>query len=326
MNAVFNNNHKGHKINSPKISLIIPVYNVQDYLYQCIESAINQSFMEIEIILVDDGSTDSSGAICDRYKDVDNRIIVIHSEHKGLSSARNIGIDVAYAPYIMFLDGDDWVEPQLCELSYKAAMNYKADMVLFTFNRIGNTGEVKTVRVRIDNGPITELEALDYNVNISPAAWVGLYRKTLFDGIRYPDGRLFEDIGTSHKLIHAANKIIFLNNPFYNHRIGRPGSIGTAYETWSHVDRRDMCVVRINDLISWGYKDFANKDAIYLLIRFGYRGKEQKRYVQIVNEIGLKDLPGLKWKYKIILAFFKISPKLFDYVCIKKGKRIKDLE
>lgn len=99
----------------PKVSVIVPVYNVEPYLRQCLDSIVSQTLKDIEIILIDDGSTDGSGEICDEYKREDHRIRVIHKVNEGLSAARNDGIDASTAPYIMFVDGDDWVEPEFCE-------------------------------------------------------------------------------------------------------------------------------------------------------------------------------------------------------------------
>lgn len=120
----------------PKISLIVPVYNVEDYLKECLDSIINQSLKDIEIILIDDGSTDSSGLICDEYAQCDCRIKVIHKRNEGLSCARNDGIDASSSPYLMFVDGDDYLVSKFCETPYKSALKYNADLVLFSYNNI----------------------------------------------------------------------------------------------------------------------------------------------------------------------------------------------
>ena len=127
----------------PQISVVVPVYNIEKYIHKCIESLIHQSMKDIEIILVDDGSFDKTGEICDSYAKCDNRIIVIHKSNEGLSSARNVGIEASNSDYIMFVDGDDWVEANFCELPYNYAKNKNVDLVLFAHNRVNENGKKK---------------------------------------------------------------------------------------------------------------------------------------------------------------------------------------
>ena len=131
----------------PKVSVIIPVYNVESYLRKCVDSIIGQTLINIEIILVDDGSTDRSGSICDEYRRQDGRIQVIHKANGGLSSARNVGIDAASAPYIMFLDSDDWAEPGFCEIPYDAAVDTNSDLVIFQTCYVKDGKQVEFMRI-----------------------------------------------------------------------------------------------------------------------------------------------------------------------------------
>ena len=123
-----------------EISILVPVFNVEPYLEKCLKSLLAQTFQDIEIILVDDGSTDGSGEICDRFATTDERIHVIHKPNEGLSCARNIGISASTAPYIMFADSDDWVEPDFCQSPYRAAVDNNADLVLFSFTLVPADG------------------------------------------------------------------------------------------------------------------------------------------------------------------------------------------
>lgn len=126
---------------SPQISLIIPVYNVENYIIRCLESTIHQTYINLEIILVDDGSTDNSGKICDEYALSDKRITVIHQTNQGLSMARNNGIDVATGDYISFIDSDDWIEHDMYEFLYHNLIQYKADISMCKFKAINELGE-----------------------------------------------------------------------------------------------------------------------------------------------------------------------------------------
>lgn len=114
----------------PKISIIVPIYNVEKYIEKCIQSILNQTFSDFELILVNDGSTDSCGEICDKYKKLDDRIIVIHKVNGGLSSARNAGIDIARGEYIGFIDSDDYIHEKMYEILYNNAITYNSDIVI----------------------------------------------------------------------------------------------------------------------------------------------------------------------------------------------------
>ncbi len=151
----------------PKVSVVIPVYNVRDYVSYCIDCVVSQTLTDIEIILVDDGSTDGSGDICDKYASADNRIIVIHKQNEGLSSARNDGIEASRSPFVMFIDSDDWVEPNFCELPYNMAEKEKADVVLFTFNRIFDNTNAIRADVDLKTGRLSEEEAMYFNTCVA---------------------------------------------------------------------------------------------------------------------------------------------------------------
>ena len=223
----------------PLVSVIVPVYNVSNYLVKCLESLVEQSLKDIEIILIDDGSTDDSGMLCDIYAQNDNRIRVIHKSNEGLSQARNDGIDFSSSPYIMFVDSDDWVDRQFCELPYKEAIENNADLVLFHFNKaIDNT--IIPKNTNSITGLISEKEAIYFNINYAPASWLGLYKKALFNDIKFPSGKLFEDVGTTHKLIHEAKRICIVNKCLYNYRVSRPGSIMTDIYSLENPDFIEM--------------------------------------------------------------------------------------
>jgi len=202
------------------ISVIVPVYNVEPYLRECLDSILAQTFRDLEVILVDDGSTDGSGRICDEYQRKDNRIVVFHAENHGLSAARNLGIDNAHGEWLMFVDSDDWVKPEFCMLPYQTAIEHKADMVIFGIMRVHRDLTESLIDLEL-NGEVTQEQAVSYGRN---AAWNKLYRRELFDGIRYPARRLYEDALTTYKTIYQAKKIIFLNIPLYYYR-SRDGSI-----------------------------------------------------------------------------------------------------
>ena len=182
------------------VSVIVPVYNVEPYLRQCIDSVISQTYTDLEIILIDDGSTDSSGEICDSYSDP--RIKVYHTENHGLSAARNLGIDKASGEYIYFLDSDDWIDDDFIEQAIRLIGH--ADILCF------NEYE----------GVYNSLEALIANINnkISNYAWSKLYRKECFTTVRFPDGRIVEDKATAYKFLHNSNLVVCANIHGHHYR------------------------------------------------------------------------------------------------------------
>lgn len=301
----------------PKVSVIIPVYNVRNYLRKCLDSVINQSLREIEIILVDDGSTDGSGKICDEYATQDKRIQVIHESNEGLSCARNNGISISTAPFIMFVDGDDWVEQSFCELPYEAAMNHHSDMVLIAHTIVDQDGNIKKNKTGMLEGPISEAEAMNYNVVISNAAWLALYNRRLFDKNSFPEGRYYEDVGILHRLIHMSRELYFLDNALYNHRVGRPGSITTEYDIKKKQDYKDMHKVRIEDLLDWGYDSYARELAFSILLKYG---SQEEFFANVVRQSRARISVG--YKQRIMLHIFRSSPNLFDSICSITGRHV----
>ncbi|MBQ3350739.1 MAG: glycosyltransferase [Thermoguttaceae bacterium] len=206
----------------PKVSVIIPVYNVEQYLRQCLDSAMNQTLRDIEIICVDDGSTDSSGAILDEYAIMDSRFVVVHQANGGLSDARNSGIVRATGDYIVFLDSDDFCEVTLCEKTIQLAEQSGADMVQFLY------------RIDSDDGVVLEPEAVKYSVDsndrllmerLVPNVWLYLYRRSFLtdNKLSFIKGIIFEDIPFTYPARYLANKIAFLPEKLYCYRVSTEG-------------------------------------------------------------------------------------------------------
>lgn len=211
-----------------KISIIVPVYNVEQYLEKCIESILNQTLEDIEIILIDDGATDNSSQMCDDYALRDNRIKVIHKTNGGLSDARNAGLEIATGKYIAFLDSDDWVESNTYEYLYSIIQRENADIVQCDYIEAYNEDTKITFNGNIRECVYTGIEALQL---LSCEGWVKtvvvwnkLYRKEVFDPIRFPKGKVHEDEFTTYKVLHKANKVINSNLPLIYYR-QREGSI-----------------------------------------------------------------------------------------------------
>ena len=206
------------KENVEKISVVIPMYKVEKYLKKCIESVLKQTYTNLEIILVDDGSPDKCGEICEEYKKKDSRIKVIHKENGGLSDARNKGIDVATGKYVTFIDSDDFIEENYIEFLYNLIQKYNADISIGSHKVIYNNRIIdKSTYKEFSENSEKILEKILYDDGVDLSAWGKLYKIKLFDEIRFPKGRLYEDSATTYKLIHLANVIAVSSRPIYNY-------------------------------------------------------------------------------------------------------------
>lgn len=200
------------------ISIIIPIYNVEKYLKKCLDSIVNQTYKNIEIILVNDGSTDRSGEICDIYSNITDKIITIHQKNQGASIARNIGINKAKGKYITFVDGDDEVGNNYISYLYSLIKKNNTKMSIAAYTIISETGKKINLGKNFDEVIIDTETCLDRllkekGFTVSPCA--KMYDKVLFENIKFPEGKLFEDNGTIYKLIMQCDKIAYGNESYY---------------------------------------------------------------------------------------------------------------
>lgn len=207
-----------HKM-EPLISVIVPIYGVENYLRQCVESLLNQTHQNLEIILVDDGSPDACPAICDEFSQKDTRIRVIHKKNGGLSDARNAGLDVATGEYIGFVDSDDWIMPDMFEYLLHGILGYRAEISCCGHVNIQDEWmDYKSEEKDIVYSTEAALNELFFD-RLKSFAWNKLYKATLWENIRYPVGRNFEDILTTYKLFERSSRIAVLKEPKYYYRI-----------------------------------------------------------------------------------------------------------
>ena len=202
----------------PLISVIVPVYKVELYLSRCIDSILAQTFTDFELILVDDGSPDNCGRICDEYAQKDKRLHVIHKENGGLSSARNAGIDWVFAnsdsQWLTFIDSDDWIHPQYLELLLSGANSTNTDICVCEYTRTSDFSDFENFN-NINTQVLTPEELfVNYHVT-SVIACCKLYKKSCFENIRYPVGKLHEDEYTTYKTLFQKSIISYLEEPLY---------------------------------------------------------------------------------------------------------------
>lgn len=217
------------------VSVIIPVFNVKPYLIEALDSVINQTYTNLEIIIIDDGSSDGSDEICNKYARIDKRVIVIHQENKGLSSARNAGLDMMNGEAVVFLDSDDKLHPEFIRTMLAVMIREVSEVVLCKYT-VQNMTDRLIRHKKEEAYPILEeglykrecaLRALaDGRINLS--VWNKIYKRELWDNLRFRDGYVYEDIESTYRVFDSCNQIYVLDQPYYLHRI-RPESITATY-------------------------------------------------------------------------------------------------
>lgn len=260
------------------ISIVVPVYNVELYLEKCLQSLLAQTYTDFEIILVDDGSTDHSGTICDKYQAMDSRVHTIHQSNGGLADARNTGINAASGEYITFVDSDDWVDERLLAVLWEG-IKMGAAISACGFYTVRN-GSTKAWRKF--NGEYQILSAKDavkdmmYTKSIDTSAWAKLFHKDCFLKIRFPKGHLYEEVATTYRLFLSQEKIAITTNPLYYY-VKHPGSIVTSSFSEKHMDMlkysQEMLAIaeeRYPELISAGKRRIVYA-CFYLLKTMGER-------------------------------------------------------
>lgn len=214
------------------ISVIVPVYNVEKYLSRCVDSILNQTYSDLEVILVDDGSKDASGSICDAYAAKDSRIRVIHKENGGLSSARNAGIDAATGAYLAFVDSDDWIEPETYSWLLEQLHRHKVKMVCAgRYDVDGDTGE-KTIGLCPEREEVISGEEMAGRIftwdHCDTSACDKLFLRSLFENDRFPLGVVCEDLPVIYKIALEAGQVALCPKPIYNY-FHRSGSISLSF-------------------------------------------------------------------------------------------------
>ncbi len=222
----------------PLISVIVPVYKVEKYLHNCVDSILNQSYKNIEIILIDDGSSDGCPSICDEYVKKDNRVVVIHKKNGGLSDARNAGINVAKGKYITFVDSDDTVREDYIKQLYETVEENSADIAICGHTAIYGNNNIEYSSN--NRGLLTQKEALErilYHKDFNSSSWAKMYERSLFRDICFPKGENYEDTSTTYKLFLRSKRIGYNLKSQYNYII-RNDSIMTH-----SFDEKDLLLI-----------------------------------------------------------------------------------
>lgn len=296
----------------PEISIIVPIYNVEKYLDRCIKSILSQTFKDFELILINDGSTDESSNICEKYKGLDNRIVVIHKENGGLSSARNVGLDIAKGKYIGFVDSDDYIDENMYYELYRSITKNNSDISICKFIKVYNNNKVNLINnnlLEVNYSNIEALQELYKNNSVDfIVAWNKLYRSKLIKEFRYPLGRKHEDEFIIHKLLYRCNKVTYINKELYYY-YQRENSIMNSKLSIKDIDKVYFYLDRIKFFNSINNKQLKEKSTYNFVI--GYFDLYAKvKYI-------LKDECSRKRLKKLII-------KNYHYICTSNRFSVKE--
>lgn len=316
------------------ISVVVPVYNAEKYLKSCIESIINQTYTNLDIILVDDGSTDSSGKICDEYAENDRRINVIHKTNGGNGDARNAGLAQVKGQWIVCMDNDDVLHRRQVEILLRIAKDKAADIVVGGYRAIENdeipiddTISEEAIRNAelLNDKHLYDDEFIKKRTMILFTPWSKLYRKETFDNIKYPAKSKHDDAWTTWKIYENAKKVAFISEPLYYWR-KNPDSFGRGTFDVSHFEGIDaykeqleyfynigkqryveIVFAEYTEMFFWCYNRMVeNNIELELLMPYLEYMRSHLKYLKITHSLGVKQ--WVKYRY---LAYYKI-PKILN--------------
>lgn len=313
----------------PAISVIVPVYKVEPWLRECVDSILGQTFRDLELILVDDGSPDNCPAICDEYACADSRVRVIHKENGGLSSARNAGLDIARGEYITFVDSDDWIAADMLETLYRLIRDTGAELA------IGNL--VKCLdgkRLAEDTSPLRD-ECFDRDGLVKKLTGVQawryiiacskLYHRSLFDGLRFPEGFIHEDEATIHRFAARCTTIATTTHVVYHYRMAEDSIMRRTF----NIHRTDLLTAladRIRFASARNWTELCDRAAAkYVELFFDYyfrfpRTPENEKYFRRMEHSLRMALPHLlrcrqiSLRHKVYLSTIRVHPGLFLFL------------
>ena len=314
-----------------EVSMIVPVYQVEKYIAQCIESVLNQTFKDFELILIDDGSKDQSGSICDLYAAKDDRILVIHTENRGAAAARNVGLDHASGRYITFLDGDDYLDEHMIARMYEEIEHSEYDMVVCDFLNLLPDEEDNFI-VHLQEETVNGRNVLEHlknerNYGLWTIVWNKIYKREVLENLRFPDGKYFEDEFFSNQLYLFSNQIHVIPDVLCYHRVLASSTMNTQ-KIENYLDLLDALQERLDIYFKYDYsEDEIYKVLIFLLEPFTkcvgakFCGTNKKRLEQtrrFIKRVSRK-LMGKKLSFvkKSSLVIIGLFPDLIYRIAIR---------
>lgn len=280
-------------MNNPLISVLVPIFNSEKELRKCLDSIINQTYENLEIIIVNDGSTDKSGEICDEYQQKDQRIKAIHQKNRGIASTRNVCLSNATGDYIAFVDSDDSILPDMYRDMLEKSLETNADIVICDFKNVYPEDMPKedTPVIPFEEGEISPKKYADKvsgeHCGALSIAWNKLYKRHLFENITYPDGKIHEDDATIHRICHNCKKIFYMKKTYYLYYKNREGIMHKKFSA-ERLDSTDAILDRINFFSDNEYPDsmiykcelFLISDFISSIRNLDKKNKEDRKTIK----------------------------------------------
>lgn len=307
------------------ISVIIPVYNVEKFLDQCIKSVLKQTYKKLEIILVDDGSTDRSGKMCDEYKRVDDRIKVIHKENGGLSDARNAGLRIANGKYYSFIDSDDYIIPEMLQTMFDSLKRNQSEIAVCNMRRFFEDGNSVKFYHPVEKEQVLAGEERFQTLN-QPSVCNKLFYSELFNNIKFLKGKYYEDTYIYHELLYQAKKVVLTGMEGYWYRARSDSIIGKKQYTNQYFDFIDAVYCRARFLESKNVQPYCTEACLSLYAAYAnaekniekledtkiYFQQSKKEFIWAYRKI-MKQNIGMKQKIRLILLryFPRIHSKVY---------------
>lgn len=305
------------------ISVVVPVYNVEHYLKKCVDSICHQTYRNLEIILVDDGSTDRSGSLCDEFATSDSRIRVIHKSNGGLSDARNAGMELASGEWWMFVDSDDYIAPDTAETLLLAAVENHCEIAVCNMMRIYEDGKQEPFYCPVTEPTIWAGEQR-FETLRQPSVCNKLFRADLFKGIRFPKGKFYEDTFVYHALAHRASRIALTGLSGYYYLSRRESILGQSQFTDRYFDYVEAIHERAMFLFNHGVSRYEEEACLSLYAAIVNSTKNIRKTPQNAEhfqkmwewyELAYRNLmssPDTSIKQKLRLFFLKYAPKIHN--------------
>ena len=307
--------------NNALVSVIVPAYNVEKYIAKCLDSILSQTYTNLEVILIDDGSTDSTGSICDNYARKDERVKVIHQENQGQAVGRNVGLREAKGEWIQFVDSDDWIEPDTLETCYRYAQEYNVDMVIFRRIKEYFNGEKLIPSGKFAPRLKNNYEAMKMLAFSAVAPWNKFTKAQCYNGVEFPAGKIYEDFVSTCKVFSNTKSLLEIDNVFYHYVMRNDSTTHDIFtsKSYDHIET----VQQFQDLIINSYdwdKQTRNNilvgtwirktGFVHIMIRQGIKGVDKDYIRKLRKEI--KILPVLRCPYinrirKMQLLLLKFS-------------------
>ena len=304
----------------PLVSVIVPVYKVEPYLDRCVQSIVDQTYTNLQIILVDDGSPDSCPQMCDEWAKKDSRICVIHKDNGGLSDARNAGMAVAKGEYIAFVDSDDWLEKDFLLLLYQALKSAQADIAECGVLLCDEKGNMLRCRASEEEQlTLEKIEALRRLVledGVYQTVWNKLYRRSVIGNVRFETDRVHEDEFWTYRVFENSGKVAVLNRPLYRY-LQRTGSIMGVGYSLKRLDGLEARMRRMQDLQQ--YPELAELTRQQMVMDCMYHwqsacrhlaGGERRLAIGKIKEI-LRQTTPVRWKHLTLRPVYKLWYVLF---------------